>query len=100
MSRPRKCRFIKLPSNARYFKPRGIPLIELEEIVLSPEEMEALRLKEIECLSHEKCAKKMRVSRTTFHRDLESAHRKISTALIENKAIKIEEYDFGRGHKK
>lgn len=90
MPRPRKCRFIKIPSNARYFKPRGIPLVELEEIVLTPEEIEALRLKEIEGLSHEECAKKMKISRTTFHRDLESAHRKIAEAIINNKAIKIE----------
>ena len=90
MPRPRKCRFIKLPSNARYFKPRGIPLIDLEEIVLMPEELEALRLKEIENLSHEKCAQKMRISRSSFRRDLESAHQKITRAIMENKAIIIE----------
>jgi predicted DNA-binding protein (UPF0251 family) len=90
MPRPRKCRFIKLPSNARYFKPRGIPLVELKEVVLLPEELEALRLKEIEGFSHNECAKKMKISRTTFHRDLESAHRKIADALINEKAIKIE----------
>jgi predicted DNA-binding protein (UPF0251 family) len=90
MSRPRKCRFIKLPSNAKYFKPRGIPLIDLQEVVLTSEELEALRLKELQGLSHQKCAQKMKISRTTFHRDLEKAHRKITDALINNKAIKIE----------
>lgn len=89
MSRPRKCRFIKLPSCARYFKPRGIPLTDLEEIVLKADEIEALRLKEIENLSHQDCAQKMGISRTTFHRDLESAHRKITEAILQNKAIKI-----------
>ena len=89
MPRPRKCRFIKLPSNARYFKPRGIPLVELQEVVLTQEELEALRLKEVERLSHQECAKKMKISRTTFHRDLESAHRKIADALINKKAIRI-----------
>jgi len=99
MSRPRKCRFIKIPSNARYFKPRGMPLVELEEVVLLPEELEALRLKEIEGFSHNECAKKMKISRTTFRRDLESAHKKITEALIKNKAIKIEGNGQGRGHK-
>ena len=90
MSRPRKCRFIKLPSNAKFFKPRAIPLIELKEVVLSPEEIEALRLKELKNFSHQECAKKMKISRTSFHRDLESAHRKIADALINNKAIRLE----------
>ena len=91
MPRPKKPRFINFLTNAKYFKPRAIPLSELEEVVLSAEEMEALRLKELKRLDHEKCAQKMKISRTSFHRDLESAHQKIADALINNKAIRIEE---------
>jgi len=90
MSRPRKNRCISVELSNRYFKPRAIPLSNLEEVVLSPEEMEALRLKEIKRLDHNECARKMKISRTSFHRDLESAHRKIADALVNGKAIRIE----------
>ncbi len=90
MPRPKKPRFINFLTNAKYFKPRAMPLLELEEVALSAEEMEALRLKELKRFSHEKAAKKMKISRTSFHRDLESAHQKIADALINNKAIRIE----------
>lgn len=90
MPRPKKPRFVQNPSDVKYFKPRAVPLSELEEVVLSAEEMEALRLKEIKRLDHRVCAKKMKISPATFHRDLESAHQKIADALINNKAIKIE----------
>ncbi len=87
--RPRKNRHISIDLDNRYFKPRAMPLSQLEEVILSHNEIEALRLKEIERLDHRECAKKMKISRTTFHRDLESAHQKIADALIKNKAIKI-----------
>ncbi|MDD3994913.1 MAG: DUF134 domain-containing protein, partial [Dehalococcoidales bacterium] len=50
MSRPFKCRRIAYIPGVTYFKPAGIPLVELEEVVLSLEEAEALRLKELEGL--------------------------------------------------
>ncbi len=90
MPRPKKLRYIEFPPGVRYFKPRGIPLSELEEVVLTAEELEALKLKELEGLSQKECAKRMGISRTTFRRDLESAHFKITEALLKNKAIRIE----------
>jgi predicted DNA-binding protein (UPF0251 family) len=51
-----------------FFKPAGIPLAHLEEILLSVEEAEAIRLKDLEGLEQEKCAQKMLISRPTFHR--------------------------------
>lgn len=49
-----------------YFKPAGIPLVRLQEVCLSVEEVEAIRLKNLEGLEQEECAKKMNNSRTTF----------------------------------
>ncbi len=61
----------------------------LEEVELSHEELEALRLKNIVGMDQVECAKKMKTSQSTLQRILSSAYRKISRALIEGKAIKI-----------
>ncbi len=89
MPRPRLNRKIKFNPNVVYFKPRGVPMRDLEEIELTAEEVEALRLKNIKDLDQVECAKKMNTSQSTFQRILSSAYRKISEALIEGKAIKI-----------
>jgi predicted DNA-binding protein (UPF0251 family) len=73
-----------------YFKPAGVPLSGLEEVRLSVEEAEALRLKDIEGLEQDGCAKKMKVSRSTFARVLLSARQKMAEALLNGKAIRIE----------
>jgi predicted DNA-binding protein (UPF0251 family) len=75
---------------ARYFKPRGIPLRELEDVTVTVDELEAIRLADLEGLYQEEAAKKMNVSRQTFGRIVESAHRKIADALINGKALRIE----------
>jgi predicted DNA-binding protein (UPF0251 family) len=77
-----------------FFKPRGIPLRELEVVSLSVEELEALRLADIEELYHEDAALRMEISRSTFHRVLKGAHRKVATALVEGKALGIEGGDY------
>lgn len=89
MPRPRLHRRICFNPQVTYFKPRGIPMRQLEEIELSTEELEALRLKNLENLDQTACAKKMHTSQSTFQRILASAYFKISSALIEGKAIKI-----------
>lgn len=89
MTRPRLRRIIKFDPNTIYFKPQGIPLKNLEEIDLTLEEIEALRLKNIKELDQNECAKEMNTSQSTFQRILSSAYKKISIALIEGKAIKI-----------
>jgi len=73
----------------RVFKPRGIPSSGLEIISLSHEELEALRLKNLENLDQLECAEKMHTSQSTFQRILAEAYKKISDALINGKAIKI-----------
>ena len=77
-----------------YFKPAGIPLTSLQEVCLSVEEVEAIRLKDLEGLDQESCAQKMSISRTTFARVLSSARQKIAGALLGAKAIRIEGGNF------
>jgi len=73
----------------RYFKPQCIPLRFLEEVELTLEELEAIRLKNTEGLEQTQASAKMKTSQSTFQRILASAYKKIAEALIEGKAIKI-----------
>jgi len=77
-----------------YFKPRGIPMTALERISLAVDELEALRLKDLEALEQEQAATNMNVSQPTFHRILESARDKVADALVNGKAIRIEGGDY------
>ncbi len=77
-----------------YFKPAGIRLAELEEVRLLVEEAEAVRLKDLEGLEQEECARKMSISRSTFARILLAARQKIADALLGGKAIRIEGGNF------
>lgn len=90
MPRPPKIRWVEYMPCVTSFKPAGIPLRELEEVVLTVEELEAVRLKDLEGLEQEEGAERMRVSRPTFQRILVSAHRKIADALVSGKAIRVE----------
>jgi uncharacterized protein len=90
MTRPKCARFVNDFPNTTFFKPRGIPLVELEEITLAFDEYEALRLADLDGLYQEDAAVQMNISRATFGRILMSAHRKVADALINGKAIKIE----------
>ena len=91
MVRPKLHRRIKHNPRVKYFKPRGIPLKELEVEELTREEAEALRLKNIKELGQIECAEKMNTSQSTFQRILSSAYKKLSKAVIEGRAIKIKE---------
>ena len=90
MARPKCARFVSAVPGTTFFKPRGIPLVELEEINLSVDEFEALRLADLDGLYQEDAAARMNISRATFGRIVESAHRKVADALTNGKAIKIE----------
>ena len=89
MPRPCKCRRVAFAPEVTYFKPAGVPLSSLEEVQISVEELEAIRLKDLEGLEQEECAVKMNISRPTFQRVLGSARRKIAEALLEGKAMRI-----------
>jgi uncharacterized protein len=90
MSRPKKCRYTKCTPGSYYFKPRGIPLIHLEEVTLTIDELEALRLADYEGLYHEEAAKQMNISRATFGRILDGARHKTVGAILLGNALKIE----------
>ncbi len=90
MARPKCKRLVTGLPEANYFKPRGIPLYQLEEIVLTVDEFEAIRLADCEGLYHEEAAEKMGISRQTFGRVIESARKKVAQALTKGKALKIE----------
>ena len=94
MARPFKCRRVAFMPGVTYFKPAGIPLRALEEIRLTVEEAEAIRLKDLEGLEQEEGAEKMNVSRPTFQRVLALARQKIADALLNGKAIRIEGGNF------
>ena len=90
MPRPKSCRRVRFEPNVRYFKPQGVPFRNLDKVELLKEELEALRLKNIENLNQCECAKKMQTSQSTFQRILSSAYKKVSTALVNGDAIKVE----------
>lgn len=89
MVRPTKCRRVEhFPENT-YFTPVGKRRCEVEEVVLKVEELEAMRLKDVEGLNQEECAERMRVSRQTFQNIIDDARKKVAVALTTGKAINI-----------
>lgn len=90
MPRPPCCKRVHRLPGVRTFKPQGVPLAGLEEIPLRVEELEALRLAHAEGLYQEGAALHMGVSRATFGRLLDGAHRKVTRALLEGLALRIE----------
>ena len=90
MARPVQTRKIKFVPRVRFFKPAGIPRVELEEVALTLDELEAVRLADLNGFYQEKAAPKMDISRSAFARILESARRKIADALIHGKSLKLE----------
>ena len=89
MARPCKCRRVCGNPQADYFKPRGIPIWELEEVALTVDEFEAIRLADLEGLYQEDAAKKMNISRQTFGNIIESARKKVADTIVNAKALKI-----------
>ena len=89
MARPIKPRRVLFDPDVVYFKPRAVPLSVLEEVDLSIDELEALRLCDLKDLEQKEAAKKMEVSQSTLQRVLTSARKKVAKALTEGKAIKI-----------
>lgn len=91
MTRPRMCKRLCFRANAHYFKPQGIPMKLLGEVSLLSEELEAIKLKDFDGLEQVEAAKQMHTSQSTFQRILSSARIKIAQALVEGKALRIEE---------
>jgi predicted DNA-binding protein (UPF0251 family) len=90
MPRPRCCRRIAGLPACTMFKPAGCPLSSLEEVVLSIDEYEAIRLADHEGLYQEQAAERMGVSRQTFGRIVAEARRKVAGALVQGRVLRIE----------
>ena len=90
MPRPFNYRRVCHLPQSSFFKPRGIPLSALRQVLLTVDEFEAVRLADFEGLYQEDAAQKMNVSRQTFGRIIDSAHKKIADALVNGKALLIE----------
>ena len=101
MPRPFKCRRVYCYPKSDYFKPCGIPVQQLEEVNLTMDELEAVRLGDLEGIYQEDAASKMNISRQTFGNIIDSAHKKIADALLNGKALMIKGgvYTMGRMRK-
>ncbi|MBN1946912.1 MAG: DUF134 domain-containing protein [Bradymonadales bacterium] len=90
MPRPFCRRRIAGRPGASVFKPLSVPLLDLEEVVMTLDEFEAMRLADLDGLYQEQAADRMNVSRPTFSRIIDSAHRKMADVLVHGKALRIE----------
>lgn len=89
MPRPVKQRYVSTSPVASIFKPRGIPVSALTLTALTLDELEALRLADLEGNSQEEGAAKMNVSRPTFGRIVERARRIVADAIVNGKGLEI-----------
>ena len=89
MGRPEKLRKISCVAQGRAFKPIGRPSTELEIETLRADELEALRLADLEGLYQEAAAERMGVSRPTFARILDRARAVVARALVEERLLLI-----------
>ena len=92
MPRPAKHRFVEFIPEVSSFEPQGMSF--REEVIIPIEELEAIRLKDLEGLDQEDCAQRMHISRATFQRVLESARMKMADAMVNGKAIRVEGGNF------
>ena len=99
MGRPHKERRVEQLPPVTHYKPAGIPLRSLEEILLNVDEMEAIRLADIEQLDQAAAAERMEISRPTFHRIVSTAHQKIATALWQGYALRVDGGNFRIVHR-
>jgi len=87
--RPKKKRVIQYTPKIYYFSPRGRPG-RPEEVILSLDELEALRLADLERINQKESAKIMNISQQTFSRLLNKARKSLADAVVNGKIIRIE----------
>jgi uncharacterized protein len=90
MVRPRKCKMVNFEHKLRHFKPGDIEEGCTEEIILTIEELEAMRLSFLENLSQNEAADGMDIHQSTFQRTLRRALEKVTEAFVYGKSVKIE----------
>lgn len=91
MPRPRKQRFCRRFDGDRVFKPRSIPMSELEVVHLALDELEAMRLCDLDGLEQEAAGQRMGISRGTVQRLVQSGRAKVVRALLDSAALVIEQ---------
>ena len=94
MVRPRRLRRIFFQPDVTYFKPTGVSMRDLKEVILNFDELEAVRMVDIAGVGQSEAGKKMRISQSTLSRLLSSARKKLADAVVNGRAIKIEGGDF------
>ena len=92
MPRPKLPRYNCFSPGVYYYKPQGVPLRELDEVIVLADEIAALKLYDVDGLDQTQASKELGVSQPTFARILKSSREKISEAIIDGKAIRIEQY--------
>lgn len=90
----KKCRYIDKEYSNHVFKPKSVPMSKLKQVLVGHDEMEALKLVDIDHMKQSEAANKMGISSATIQRVIESARQKITSALIEGKAIIIDGGDY------
>ena len=83
-------RFLQFNPSVRYFKPVGVPMRSLDEVILTRDEVEALKLHDIDGLDQKDSAMKMGISQPTFARTLDWVYKKVADAIINGKALVLE----------
>lgn len=93
MPRPFKQKRVFCNPRSDYFKPADIPMRELEQVEITIEELESLRLDSLLQLNQQESADKMGIHQSTFARTAARARQKIADALIHSKSILINRGD-------
>jgi predicted DNA-binding protein (UPF0251 family) len=88
--RPKSKKVVSFVTNSNHFIPITHHSEISEEVILAIEEIEALRLKDLQGLEQRQAAQKMNISQPTFHRLLLGARKKVSDAIVNAKQLKIE----------
>jgi len=90
VARPVKPRWIGFDPPGVCFVPQAAAAPGMDLMVLTLDELEAMRLADLEGLGQEEAARKMNVSRPTFGRIVEQARKKVAAALVHERGIGIE----------
>lgn len=89
MSRPVITRIVDIPMRTVYFKPCGKLPDDTECVTIKFEELEALRLSDLEGITQSEASKNMGISRHTFGRILAAARKKVARSLVESLPIVV-----------
>ncbi|HDL86527.1 MAG TPA: DUF134 domain-containing protein [Candidatus Acetothermia bacterium] len=91
MGRYKKLRYCQEFMGYNLLKPSGVPLSQIETVVIALDELEAMRLCDLEGLDQGQAAEEMGVSRGTVQRLVYSARRKMVDVVIHGKALTVED---------